>query len=129
MEQALMMHDYVDVVPLNEVYKNMKHIILLTPDVSVSQVSDDLSEDINELSQTLGKKMDRTFDIMTMRQDNLEKQMRVLMKGIQTNVVKNYRILSDMQSEQKKRADKEDAEKRKAEQAAQEEAPIEEEKE
>merc|ERR1712070_931371 len=73
MEQAQMINDYVDLLDLGQIFKGKKHIILLTPDISISAGGEDLGKEINELQTALTKKMDRDHDVMTKRQDALDK--------------------------------------------------------
>jgi len=87
---------------LGEIFKGMKHIILLTPDISIDTSADDFGQELNEATQGLNKKSDRTLDIMTKRLDGLEKMVRTTGKGQQTNNMKIKKVLLEIKADQKK---------------------------
>ena len=58
MEQANLMQDHIWLLDLNEVFKNKRHIILLTPDSSINQAQADIQNEILVLGQQVSKKID-----------------------------------------------------------------------
>jgi hypothetical protein len=75
-----MIDDHIWLLDMGKIFKGKKHIILMTPDASVSQDTEDLGAEISAATTTLSKKNDRTLEMLTKRLEILEKNNRALQK-------------------------------------------------
>jgi len=125
-EQANLIDDFIWLVDLTKEFHGKKHIIVLTPDVSINQQQEDLGNEINLLGMQLSKKTDSSLTTMQKRMDAFEKNNRMMHKTGQANLMKIKKMLFDMKAEQKK---KEAEHKKKEEEEAKEKADKEDDKE
>ena len=91
----------------------MRHIIVLTPDMSITQQEADLSQELTMVSHTLSKKTDASKDLIVKRIEAFEKNQRTMLKGQQAVMNKVKQILMDqqMEAQKKKKEEEEKAEK------------------
>ena len=80
-EQAQLIMDHIWLIDLQEEYKGMRHIIRVTPDISIQQQEVNLQNEINNLSINLSKKMDNLTLVQIKRLEVLEKNNRLMQKS------------------------------------------------
>lgn len=80
-EQAQLIMDHIWLIDLKEEFKGMRHIIRITPDISIQQQEVNIQNEINNLSISLSKKMDHLNAVQIKRLEVLEKNNRLMQKS------------------------------------------------
>jgi hypothetical protein len=80
-EQASLISDHIFLMDLKEEFKGMRHIIVLTPDLSVTRQEADLSQELALVGHTLSKRTDASKDLVVKRIEAFEKNQRSMLKG------------------------------------------------
>jgi hypothetical protein len=87
MEQCVLMGDFIWLLDLKEEFLDQRHIIILTPDMSITENGGDISQEISSLGTTILKKADSHNTQLLKRLESFEKNSRLLTKAQQFMIV------------------------------------------
>ena len=110
----MLIGDFIWLINLEEYFKGQRHIIILTPDLSINEESADLSQEISAMGSSMQKKSDTRHNQMIKRLEAAEKNSRQQAKSQQTVIVSKVKqlIKESLKEafEEHRKQDKKDAE-------------------
>jgi hypothetical protein len=93
LEQASLMRDHLWLLNLNQIFKNQRHIAVLTPDISLASQNVDLPQELASMGGAIIKKLDTSHKNSALIQEAIESYNRQLQKSNLALLVQCKQIL------------------------------------